>query len=270
MSIREKVIRHILLLVSAIILLFPLLYAFLVSLMETGHSIGGQIFPTSLNWVNYADVMKSVPLLKFIFNSFIFAILIMLGQLITSSLAAFALVFIEFRGKTIVFMLIMSTMMIPWEATIIPNFDTVIRLGWLNSFKGLVIPHLAMTLGIFLLRQHFFTIPKEIHEAAQLDGCSRFRFYWNIVLPLSKTMLAALGVFSFISAWNQYLWPLLVTNSNDIRTVQIGMKMLTSAEEVNSFPIIMAGIILIVLPTLLILIVGHRFLSQGLAAYSQR
>src|SRR5699024_10425455 len=124
-------------------------------------------------------------------NSFIFATLIMVGHLITSSLAAYALVFIEFKGKTIIFMLIMATMMIPWEATIIPNFDTVIKLGWLNSFSGLIVPHLAMTLGIFLLRQHFLTIPKELHEAAQLDGCSRLRFYWGIVLPLSKTMLAA-------------------------------------------------------------------------------
>lgn len=270
MSLREKITRHILLFISAVILLFPLLYALSVSLMKVGELVGTKIIPTSLNFANYLSAVQNVPLLKFILNSFIFATLIMVGHLITSSLAAYALVFIEFKGKTIIFMLIMATMMIPWEATIIPNFDTVIKLGWLNSFSGLIVPHLAMTLGIFLLRQHFLTIPKELHEAAQLDGCSRLRFYWGIVLPLSKTMLAALGTFSFISAWNQYLWPLLVTNSDDIRTVQIGMKMLQSAEEINSFPVIMAGIILILLPTLLILVIGHKYLEKGLAAYSQR
>jgi len=168
-------------------------------------------------------------------------------------------------------MLVLSTMMIPWEATIIPNYDTIINLNWQDSFLGLIIPHLALTLGIFLLRQHFMTIPKELYEAAQIDGCSRFRFFWQMVLPLSKPILAAIGTFSFITTWNQYLWPLLVTNSNKVRTVQIGLKMLISQEEQqNNFPVIMAGIILILIPTIVILLIGHRYLRDGLAAYSEK
>src|SRR5699024_11172813 len=139
------------------------------------------------------------PIIKFIVNSFIFAGIATLGHLITSSLAAYAFVFIPFKGKNIMFALVLSTMMIPWEATIIPNYDTVIILGWLNTIAGLIIPHLSLTLCIFLFRQHFMTIPKELYEAAQMDGCSLFRFFWQMVLPLSKPMIAAIGTFSFIT-----------------------------------------------------------------------
>lgn len=267
----EKVVKHVLLFIAAFIILFPLLYAALISLMKTGELIDtSSIIPSSITFENYRFALQNAPILKFVMNSFIFATLITGGHLITSSLAAFAFVFIPFRGKSFIFLLVLSTMMIPWEATIIPNYDTIIRLGWLNTFTGLIVPHLALTLGIFLLRQHFLTIPKELYEAARIDGCSRFRFFWQMVLPLSRPILAALGTYSFITNWNQYLWPLLVTNSNEIRTVQIGLKMLISQEEQNAFPIIMAGVIMILLPTLLILVIGHKHLQEGLASYSQK
>ncbi|NGP45250.1 carbohydrate ABC transporter permease [Bacillaceae bacterium SIJ1] len=271
MSLKEKALRQTLLLLSAAIMLFPFVYAFLISLMKPdAFNNAISLIPSELTLQNYFDVIIDVPILKFIVNSFFFASIVTIGHLITSSLAAYAFVFIPFPGKSVFFMLVLSTMMIPWEATIIPNYDTIITLGWIDSFTGLIVPHLALTLGIFLLRQHFMTIPKELHEASQLDGCSRFRFFWQMVLPLSKPMLAAIGTYSFITTWNQYLWPLLVTNSNEIRTVQIGLKMLISQEEQNSFPIIMAGIILILLPTLIILLIGHKYLQEGLTTYSQK
>ncbi len=266
----EKVFRYILLSIAAFIILFPLLYAFFISLMETGQYIYPSNVLSSLTFENYYLALQTAPIFKFLLNSLIFAGLITVGHLITSSLAAFAFVFIPFRGKGVMFSIVLSTMMIPWEATIIPNYDTIIKLGWLDAFPGLIVPHLALTLGIFLLRQHFLTLPKELYEAARIDGCSRFRFFLQMVLPLSRPILAALGTYSFITNWNQYLWPLLVTNSNEIRTVQIGLKMLISQEEQNDFPIIMAGIIMILLPTLLILVIGHKYLQKGLASYSQK
>lgn len=245
----ERIFKHLLLFISALIILFPLLYAFSISLTETGQLINTSKLFSSITLENYGLALQSVPILKFIWNSFIFASSITVGHLITSSLAAFAFVFISFRGKGMLFLVVLSTMMIPWEATIIPNYDTVIKLGWLNTFPGLIVPHLASTLGIFLLRQHFLTLPKELYEAARIDGCSRFRFFWRMVIPLSRPILAALGTYSFITNWNQYLWPLLVTNSDGIRTVQIGLNMLISQEQQNAFPVVMAGIIMVLSPS---------------------
>ncbi len=270
MILVEKTIRQILLVIASILILFPLIFAFLISISPTGEQSILSFIPRSITFENYHYALQTAPILHFIVNSFVFASFITAGHLITSSLAAFALVFIPFKGKTFFFLIILSTMMIPWEATIIPNYDTVIRLGWLNSFPGLIVPHLASTLGIFLLRQHFLTLPTELYEAARMDGCSRFRYFSTIVIPLSKPILAALGVYSFITSWNQYLWPLLITNSNQIRTVQIGLNMLISQEEQNAFPIIMAGIIMVLLPTLIILIIGHKYLKEGLVSYSQK
>lgn len=265
----ENIIRYLLLLLCSMVILFPLLYALSISLMESGKPIGTKLIPTSVTFQNYIDVLNG-PVLGFVINSFIFAGLITVGVLITSSLSAFAFSFITFKGKTLLFMLVMSTMMIPWEATIIPNYDTITDVGWLNTFPGLIVPHLALPLGIFLLRQHFLTFPMELYDASKIDGCSRFRFFLSIVMPLSKPILAALGTFSFITSWNQYLWPLLVTNDNSIRTVQIGLNMMIAQEEQNTFPLIMAGVITIIIPTLVILVIGHKYLQEGLASYSQK
>ena len=267
----KKITIYILLIISAIILFFPLLYAISASFMTPKEIYAGNLLPSSIDFEAYKDVFNRIPLLHYLMVSFIMSFTVMIGQLVVSSLSAYAFVFIPFKGRNLIFFLFLGTMLIPWEATIIPNYDTIINLNWQDSFLGLIIPHLALTLGIFLLRQHFMTIPKELYEAAQIDGCSRFRFFWQMVLPLSKPILAAIGTFSFITTWNQYLWPLLVTNSNKVRTVQIGLKMLISQEEQqNNFPVIMAGIILILIPTIVILLIGHRYLRDGLAAYSEK
>lgn len=266
----QQFVRQVLLILSSLIILFPLLYAFLISISPADQNSMMSIIPTSVTLKNYVAAINTAPILHFILNSFIFAGLITLGHLATSSLAAFAFVFIPFKGKQFLFLVVLSTMMIPWEATIIPNYETIVNMNWINTFPGLIVPHLALTLGIFLLRQHFMTIPIEVYEAARMDGCSRLRYFLTIILPLSKSILAALGTFSFISSWNQYLWPLLVTNSNEIRTVQIGLNMLVSQEEANSYPIIMSGIIVVILPTLLILFIGHKYLQAGLVSYSQK
>lgn len=146
----------------------------------------------------------------------------------------------------------------------IPNFLTVQKLGWLNSYLGLTVPFFALAFGIFLLRQHFKTIPLELYEAAQVSGVGRFRFFWNIVLPLSKTSLVTLGVYSFLTTWNMYLWPLLVTNNDRVRTVQIGLKQMQSQEISTEWGMVMAAVVVVILPTLLLLFVGQKHLQKGL------
>ncbi len=189
----------------------------------------------------------------------------MLAQLVTASLSAYAFAIRDFRGRTVLFALFISTLMIPWEVTVIPNYQTIVGLGWKDSYIALIAPFVATAFGTFLLRQFFLSIPKELHDAATLDGCGSLRYLITIVLPLSRPVLGTLAVYSFLQTWNQYLWPLLVTDSKTMRTTQIGISFL-QAEESASWNIIMAGIVLIILPTVVLLIAGQRQLVRGLTA----
>lgn len=262
----KKVIVYSLLILSALVITFPVLYAISASFMTTAEINRGAMIPSTLSFDNYIRAFNSVPLFHFLLNSFIVSFTVMVGQLLLCSLAAFAIVFIPFRGRNFIFFLFISTMLIPWEATIIPNYVTVMNLGWVNTYPGLTIPFFAIAFGIFLLRQHFLTIPRELYESAQIDGCTRFRFYRSFVLPLSKPMLSALGIYGFLTTWNMYLWPLLVTNNNDVRTVQIGLKMMVSAETGTSWNVVMAGVVMVLLPTLVLLVLGLNQLKRGLTA----
>lgn len=264
----KKTILYILMSLSAIAVLGPVLYALSISLMDSKDVFSGALIPSSLNFGNYVEAVKTVPIFGFLFNSFIQSGLITIGMVIICSMTAYAFVFLPFKGINFVFFLIIATMMIPWEATIIPNFATVRDLGWLNSYTGLVVPKLAGAFGIFLLRQSFMTIPKELHEAAQMDGCGHFRFYLRMVLPVSKPMLATLGIYTFLTSWNEYLWPLLVTNDNSVRTVQVGLKMMRAEETSNNWPMIMAAVIMVILPTVLIIFLGQKMLQKGLTSGS--
>ncbi len=189
----------------------------------------------------------------------------MLGQLITASLAAFAFAFINFKGRQVVFLIFLSTMMIPWEATIIPNYLTIRSLGWTDTYIGLSAPFLATAFGTFLLRQFFLSLPKELKDAATIDGCGSFRFLMTIVLPLARPALGTLAVYSFLQTYNQYLWPLLITNDQNMRTVQIGIAILQD-EERFMFNNVMAGVVFILVPTFTLFIVGNRQLIRGLTA----
>lgn len=250
---------------ASLIILFPLLWALAVSLMSPAeaNSFPPALVPRSLYWANYERVIRQVPVARYLFNSLTVATTVTLGQIVTSTLAAFAFSFLAFRGKAVLFMLFMSTLMVPWEVTLIPNYLTIRSLGLVDSYPGLVLPFLASAFGTFLLRQTFLQLPRELEEAAQLDGCSRFRFLWSIVLPLSRPGLITLGAYTFLATWNQYLWPLLVTNSRQMRTVQIGIRFLMN-EEGRQYNVVMAGVILALIPAALLLLWGQRYLVRGL------
>jgi sn-glycerol 3-phosphate transport system permease protein len=232
--------------------------------MSGAEVLEGKIWPSSFSFENYRDAFEKVPLLHYLINSFAVSIFVMAGQLLVSSLAAFAFVFIKFKGRDAIFFLFISTMMIPWEATMVPNFLTAQKLGWINNYLGLTIPFFALAFGTFLLRQQFKTIPNELYEASQVAGISRFRFFWNVVLPVSKTSLVTLGVYSFLTTWNMYLWPLLVTNTEDVRTVQIGLKQMQTQEISTDWGVVMAAVVVVILPTLLLLFLGQKRLQKGL------
>ncbi|KRG08017.1 carbohydrate ABC transporter permease [Lederbergia galactosidilytica] len=262
----KKVVLYLLLIFSAILLFFPILYAISASFMQPQEIYAGKLLPSSLSLDAYKEVFNSIPLQHFFVVSFWMSFIVMLGQLIVCSLSAYAFVFIPFKGRNFIFFLFLSTMLIPWEATIIPNFLTILNLGWMNTYQGLTLPFFALPFGIFLLRQHFLTIPQELWESAQMDGCSRFRFYLKFALPLSTSSLTALGIYGFLTTWNQYLWPLLVTNDDRVRTVQIGLKMLIANESSSSWNMVMAAVVSILLPTLLILFIGLKYIKHGLTS----
>ena len=251
--------------VMAFIILLPLLYAVSIAFMPSG-----ELFTTELNILpqhptlhNFADAFTNVSLLRFILNSFIMAGCITVGQIITCSLAAFAFSFLEFKGKGILFMLVMATMMVPGEATIISNYLTVGNLGMLDTYPVLIIPYLTSAMGIFLFRQFYMTFPKSLYESAKLDGCGNLRFIVKILLPLTKSAIGAMAVYTFINAWNMYMWPLLVTGSNDMRTVQIGISMLNSVDS-QSITMMIAGVVMIIIPSISIFIVGQKQLIRGM------
>lgn len=216
----------------AFVVLLPLLYAVSIAFMPSS-----ELFTTELNilpqhptWSNFINAFKNVPLLKFIMNSFIMAGCITIGQIISCSLAAFSFSFLEFKGKGILFMLVMATMMVPGEATIISNYLTVGKMGILDTYPVLILPYLTSAMGIFLFRQFYMTFPVSLYESAKLDGCGNLRFIVKILIPLTKSAIGAMAVYTFINAWNMYMWPLLVTGSNERRTVQIGISMLDSVD----------------------------------------
>lgn len=264
MSIAKKIIFYVLLVISAIFVFFPVMYAFAISFMSGGEVLQGKLLPETITFENYVKVFERFPLLQYLFNSMIVSFIVMLGQLLVCSLAAYAFVFIPFKGRDFIFFLFISTMMIPWEATMIPNFLTIQKLGWINTYQGLTIPFFALVFGTFLLRQNFKTIPKELHEASQIAGLNPFAFFWRVVLPVSKTSLVTLGVYGFLTTWNMYLWPLLVTNDSSVRTVQIGLKQLQSQEVATEWGVVMAGVFIVIIPTLILLFLGQKQLQKGL------
>ena len=249
----------------ALFILFPLLYAVSVSLMP-----GSELFTMEMNLLpkhpdasNYLRAWTQVPLVRFILNSFLVSGCITLGQIITCSLAAFAFSFLEFKGKNLLFMLVMATMMVPGEATIISNYLTVSQMGILDSYLVLILPSLTSAMGIFLFRQFYMTFPKSLYESAKLDGCGNLRFIASILLPLTKSAIGAMSVYTFINAWNMYMWPLLVTGSEDMRTVQIGISMLDNTDA-QSITLMMAGVVSVIIPSMVIFIVGQKQLIRGM------
>ena len=262
-----KVFLYLLLILVSAAVLFPLYYALDTSLLSTGQaaSYPPTLFPTELHFENFAAALQQAPLLRYLFNSTVQSSLVMLGQLITASLAAYAFAFIDFKWRNFFFLLFLSTLMIPWEATIIPNYLFVRSLKWADTYQGLAVPFMATAFGTFLLRQFFLSIPKDLHDAATIDGCGHLRFLATIVLPLARPALGTLAVYSFLQTYNQYLWPLLITSNQSMRTVQVGITLLQD-EERFTFNIVMAGIVIILLPTIILFVLANRQLIRGLTA----
>lgn len=250
----------------AAVVIFPFWYLITMSISPDADILSNTVhlIPTTFYLGNFYKVLTRTALVRQFFNTAFVSLAILLLQLLTSILAAYAFAFLSFKGKKFLFLLTLSTMMIPGEAVIISNYLTVSSWGWLDSYQALILPYAASALGIFLIRQYFLSMAKEIQEAAMIDGCGHMRFLWQIAVPLARPVIAAFGITSFLSSWGMYMWPLLVTSKDNMRMVQVGITSMQDADSVLAFGMAVAAIALVTLPSLIVFIAGHKHLVEGM------
>lgn len=276
---------QIFLLVVGLIVAMPIIIAIFTSFksLQDISANPNTLLPREWSLENYITAWNSTPFGRYLLNSFIQSAVIVICQVLFSVLAAFAFSFLHFRGRDLMFYLILGSLMVPFQLTFIPNFIMVSELPkncqavlgeglelcnslGANTYFGLTVPFLASAFGVFLLRQFFLSLPKDLHDSAQIDGASNFRFLWQIVVPLSKGSISAFSIFAFLSAWSQYLWPLIITNDTEMRTVQIGIRFfLANQERGTNWGALMAGAVIVMLPTLLLFLIANRQLVKGIA-----
>lgn len=255
--------------VLSIIFISPFIWQFFTSL-KTGAEVflyPPRLLPKIFHWDNYLKLLDIAPFGLFLSNSFKIGVLFTIGQLLSCSLAAFAFARMKFPGRSLLFLLILSTLMIPYQLRMIPIFVLMKKLGWVNTHKALIVPgFFGSAFGIFLLRQFFLTFPQELEDVARLDGCSSFSIYWRIFLPLSKPVLATLGIFVFMTQWNDLLGPAIFLHSWEKMTVTIGLAAFQGSASRASphWNLLMGGALLSIIPILIIYVVGQKYFVRGI------
>jgi multiple sugar transport system permease protein len=221
--------------------------------------------PKTWHLENYIEAWHAAPFARYFLNSFIVAIAVTLGQLASCSLAAFAFARMKFKGSNFMFTVFLSTTMISTQVTLVPSYLIIEKLDWIDTYQGLIVPFLANAFGVFMIRQAFMTIPRELEDAARIDGCGRLRFLIQIILPLTRPVLAAQALFAFMGNWNSYLWPLIVTNHENMRTLQIGLRYFVSQEGGAPWGVYMAAAVLVTLPVILVYFLVQKSFVEGMA-----
>jgi sn-glycerol 3-phosphate transport system permease protein len=262
------VLVHLALIAAVAVIAFPLYYAFVISTQALDEVIQKppRLLPSTHLIENYVAAWRTSGMARLLVNSTIVAVGVAVGKISISMLSAFAIVYFRFRGAGLVFWMIFLTLMLPIPVRILPTYEVVGDLGWLNTYAGLTVPLMASATATFLFRQFYLTIPNELAEAAQLDGAGPLRFLWSFLLPLSWANVAALFVVLFIYGWNEYFWPLLITNTEEMRTVVIGLERLIprSGTELPTWNLIMAGAMMALLPPVAVILFMQRWFVKGL------
>lgn len=261
---------HVALLVIGLIIATPIIIAIFMSftpLREILSRSNPSVIPDSWTLENYSTAWNATPFARFMLNSFIQTGVITVAQVLLSILAGYAFAMFDFKGKNLLFGILIGSLIIPFELTFIPNFLLISDLGWANTYQGLAVPFLASAFGVFLFRQFFASIPRDLYDAAKIDGASDWYYLWRVVVPLSRGPIAAFTIFAFLSAWNQYLWPLVITNEETMRTAQIGIRFfLVNQERATDWGAIMAGTVIVMIPTLLVFLIAQKQLVKGIAS----
>lgn len=279
---------HVALLVIGIIVAIPIIISFFISFTPLRELVGRpnpEILPDTWTFNNYDKAWNANPFPRYMLNSFIQTGIITLAQVVFSILAGFAFAMFDFWGKRFLFAFVIGSLIIPFELTFIPNFELISNLGkitpswlpfgsewfegisWANTYQGLALPFLASAFGVFMMRQFFLSIPRDLYDAAKIDGAGDWYYLWRVMVPLSKGAISAFTIFAFLGAWNQYLWPLVITNEESMRTAQIGIRFfLVNQERATDWGAIMAGAVIVMIPTLVVFLFAQKQLVKGIAA----
>jgi multiple sugar transport system permease protein len=260
-------VTHLLLIALSIVMMAPFVTMVLTSLMtfSQAYTFPPDLIPRPIVLLNYPEAIALRPFHLYLLNSLLVASAITAARLVTCSLGAFAFARLQFPGRDAIFWVYLTTLMLPEHITLIPLFFIMRDFGWIDRYPGLTVPFFVTAFGVFLLRQFFLTIPRELEEAAIIDGAGVFSVYARIILPLATPGLAALGVLTFVAAWNMFVWPLIVTNSDPMRTIVVGIGLLTTdSANLANWPRMMAISTMAVVPSTLIFIFGQRYFVQGI------
>ena len=256
---------HAVLIAGSVVMLLPFAWMLSTSLKTPAETFAYPPIwiPSKVAWDNYTRTVAAMPFGRFYLNSLIVTVSVTVLQILVSSLAAFAFARLRFRGREALFLLYLATLMIPFQVTMIPNFIVVRTLGWYDTYQALILPPAFSAFSTFLLRQYFRGIPRDLDEAARIDGASSFRIWWSVILPLSGPVLAALAIFVSLNTWNDFLWPLIVTNSQEMRTLPVGLSAFQGQYKTD-WNLLMAGSVIAMLPILIVYIIGQRWFIRGI------
>lgn len=262
----KKLLIHIVLISGILITVLPFLWMVLTSFKTLGEStqIPPVIFPKKVMWENYFKVLKTLPFTTFYMNTIISTIAKTAGQILLCSMAAYAFARIQFPFKNLIFIIVLSILMVPGQIFLLPQYMIMQKLHLLNTLRALIIPGLFSAFGTFLLRQFFMTLPKELEEAAIIDGCNHFKIYWKVMMPLAKPGLTALGIFTALWSWNDLMWPLIVNTSTEKMTLSAGLASLQGQHTTN-FPVVMAGAVLAIWPMILLFTIFQKAFVEGIS-----
>lgn len=263
MRLPTRIVLQVVLITFSVIMVAPFFVMVIVSLVPTTAFLSRNFSPELWSLNNYVRTFELAPFGRYYVNSIIVSVTTTTLQILIASLAAFAFARLRFRGRDSFFLFYLATLMIPFPVTLIPNFLIIRYLGWYDSFAALIVPGMFSVFSTFLLRQYYRGIPLDLDEAARMDGASSFRIWWQIVLPLSGPVLATLGIFVFQGVWNEFLWPLVVINSVNMRTIPLGLQSLVGQYSTDWGPL-MAGSVIALLPVLVIYVLGQNWFVKGI------
>lgn len=252
---------------GAVLMAAPFLLMAGTSLMTYAQTIAypPEWWPRPATLENYRKALTETPILRYFLNSMLVAVVTVVGQVITGSMAGFAFARLRFKGRNTLFFAVLATMMVPIYINLVPLFALVSALGWVDTYQALILPGLSGAFGIFLFRQWFLNLPSELEDAARIDGCSPWDLYWRVALPTALPAIATLAIFEFLASWNTFLWPLIVTHSDAVRTLPVGLAAFRSSmAEAIDWGLLMAATAIAVIPAIAVFMVGQRYFIRGL------
>lgn len=252
-----------------LLVIFPVLYALGTSFMKSTEilSLNPRMLPRRIDFSNYHAVWENTMMLRFIWNSVFVTTITCCLRVVTAALAAYGYACFDFKGKNLFFYLTVGTMLIPGEATLLTNYETISKLHMINTYQGIIIMFIGSATSVFIMRQYFLGVSASIKEASEMDGCGDIRFFTRILIPISKPILVTVFITAFVEIWNVYLWPMLITNRNEMRTVQVGIAQLNSSEG-SAYGAIMAGAVIVLIPSLLVFIIFQKQIINGMVTGS--